>query len=92
MVWTSCAAAWLLSPFPVIRFGLWKLWLLPGSWLPLSLEEGVSQGTAPSGASGLGTTCSADGALLSDTLLAAISWAKMLLLLDAAGFTYRAKR
>ena len=40
----------------------------------------------------LGTTCSADVTLFPDTLLAAISWAKMLLLPDAAGFTYRTKR
>jgi hypothetical protein len=40
----------------------------------------------------LGTTSPTNGVLPSDILLAAISWAKMLLLPDAAGFPYRAKK
>lgn len=48
--------------------------------------------SSPSGRSWVDTTPLTGGMLASDPLLAAISWAKMLLLPDVAGFLYGAKR
>lgn len=48
--------------------------------------------SSPSGGSTVDTTPLTGGTLASDTLLAAISWAKMLLLPETAGFLYGAKR